>query len=65
MYKFSVEEKQLGLNMSLERAWDRTGALTGVSRATAQRTLSKKAELPSLLIDQAPTVTKVALNDLK
>ena len=63
MYKFCVEEKQSGLNMSLERVGDRTAALTGVSRATAQRILSKKVELPSPLIDQAPTVTKVTLND--
>ena len=61
--KFCVEEKQSGLKMSLERAWDRTAALTGVSRATAQRILSKKVELQSPLIDQAPTVTKVTLED--
>ena len=53
VYKFCVEEKQPGLKMSLERAWDRTAALTGVSRV----------ELPSPLIDQAPTVTKVTLDD--
>ena len=49
--------------MSLERAWDRTAALTGLSRTTAQRILSKKDELPSPLVDQAPTVTKVTLDD--
>ena len=58
-----MEEKQSGLKMSLERALDQTAALTGVSRATAQRILSKKAELPSSLIDQAPTVSKVTLDD--
>ena len=63
MYKFCVEEKQSGLKMSLERAWDRTVALTEVSRATAQRILSKNVELPSPLIVQAPTVTKVTLDD--
>ena len=47
VYKFCVDEKQSGLNMSLECAWDQTAALTGVSRATAQRILSKKVELPS------------------
>ena len=60
---FCVDEKQSGLNMSLEQAWDRTAALTGVSRATTQRILSKKVELPVPLIDQAPTETKVALDD--
>ena len=54
-----VDEKQSGLKMSLERAWDRTAALAGVSRATAQRILSKKVGLSSPLIDQAPTKTKV------
>ena len=42
MYTFFVEEKQYGLKMSLERAWGQTAALTGVSRATAQRIVSKK-----------------------
>ena len=28
----------------LERAWDRAAALTGVSRATAQRIITKKVE---------------------
>ena len=62
VYKFCVEMKQSGLKMSLERAWDQTSALTGVSRATAQRILSKKVELPSPSIDQAPTVTKMTLD---
>ena len=53
VYKFCVEEKQSGLTckMSLERAWDRTAAKTGVSRATTQIILSKKVELPSPLIE--------------
>ena len=38
MYKLCVQVEQSGLKMSLERAWDRTAALTGESRATAQRT---------------------------
>ena len=60
---YCVKEKQSGLKMSLERAWDRKAALTGESRATVRRILSKKVELPSPLIDQAPTVTKVTLAD--
>ena len=63
VYKLCVDEKQSGLKMLLERDWDRTAALTGVSRVTAQRILSKNVELSSLLIDQAPTVTKVTLDD--
>ena len=42
-----MEEKQSGLQMSLERFWDRTAALTGVSRATAQRIINKKDEQPT------------------
>ena len=34
----------------LERAWDRAAALTRVSRATAQRIITKKVELLSSLI---------------
>ena len=63
MYKLCVDEKQSGLKMSLERDWDRTAALTGVSRVNAQRILSKKEELSSPMIDQALTVTKVTLDD--
>ena len=50
VYRFSMKERQSGLRMPLVRAWDRTAALTGVSRVTAQRIVSKKVELPSLLI---------------
>ena len=63
VYKLCVQVKQSGLKMSLERAWDRTAALTGESRATAQRILSKKVKMPSPLIDQVPTVTKVTLDE--
>ena len=48
--KLCVDEKQSGLKMSPERDWDRTAALTGMSRVTAQRILSKKVELSSPLI---------------
>ena len=36
VYTYFVEEKHYRLKMPLERAWGRTVALTGVSRATAQ-----------------------------
>ena len=41
VHKHCVKEKQSGLKMSLECIWDRPAALTGVSRATAQRILTK------------------------
>ena len=50
VYRFIMKERQSGLRMPLVCAWDRNAALTGVSRATAQRIVSKKVELPSLLI---------------
>ena len=49
VYTFFVEEKKYGLKMSLECAFGRTAALTGVSRATAQIIVSKKVRLPSPL----------------
>ena len=55
-----MKEKQSGLKMSSECTWDRAVALI---RATAQRIISKKVELPSSSIDEAPTVTKVTLDD--
>ena len=50
VYTFLMEEKQYGLKMSLERAWGRTAALTGVSRATAQRIVSTNVRLQAPLI---------------
>ena len=35
VYKFCKEEKKSGMKLSLNRVWDRTAALTGVSRSTA------------------------------
>ena len=49
VYKFFVGEKQYSLKMSLECAWGRTAALTGVSKATAQIIVSMKARLQSPL----------------
>ena len=36
MHKFCMEEKESGRKLSLHRVLDRTAALTGVSRSTAQ-----------------------------
>ena len=33
VYKFCMEEKKSGRKLSLNRVWDRTAALTGVSRS--------------------------------
>ena len=38
VYKFGMEENKSGLN----RVWDRTAALTVVSRSTAQKIVEKK-----------------------
>ena len=35
--KFCMEEKKSGMKLSLNRVWDRTAALTGVSRSTAHK----------------------------
>ena len=36
VYTFCMKEKKSGMKLSLNRVWDRTAALTGVSRSTAQ-----------------------------
>ena len=42
VYKFCIEEKKSGMKLSLNRVWDRTAALTGVSRSTAQKIVEEK-----------------------
>ena len=42
VYKFCMEEKKSGMKLSLNRVWDRTAALTGVSRSTAQEIVEEK-----------------------
>ena len=42
VYKFCMEEKKSGRKLSLNRVWDRTAALTGVSRSTAQKIVEEK-----------------------
>ena len=42
MHKFCVEEKKSGMNLSLNRVWDKTAALIGVSRSTAQQIVEEK-----------------------
>ena len=40
--KFCMEEKKSRINLSLNRVWDRTSALTSVSRSTAQKIVEEK-----------------------
>ena len=42
VYKFCMEQKKSGIKLSLNRACDRTAALTGVSRSTAQKIVEEK-----------------------
>ena len=42
VYKFCMEEKTSGMKLSLNRVWDRTAALTGVSRSTTQKMVEEK-----------------------
>ena len=42
VYKFCMEEKKSSRKLSLNRVWDRTAALTGVSRSTAQKIVEEK-----------------------
>ena len=42
VYKFCNEQKMSGMKLSLNRVWDRTAALTGVSRSIAQKIVEKK-----------------------
>ena len=44
VYKFCMEEKKSGMKLSLNRIWDRTAALTGVSRSTAQKIVEDSEE---------------------
>ena len=37
-----MKEKKSGMKLSLNRVWDRTAALTGVSRSTAQKIVEEK-----------------------
>ena len=42
VYKFCMEENKSGRKLSLNGVWDRTAALTGVSRSTAQKIMEEK-----------------------
>ena len=65
VYKFCMMEKTSGMKLSLNRVWDRTAALTGVSRSTAQKMVEeKKAQDEQQQPKQPPSSTsKVSLDD--
>ena len=61
-----MEEKKSGKKLSLNRVWDRTAVLTGVSRSTAQKRVEekKKAQNEQQQPKQPPSSTsKVSLDD--
>ena len=67
VYKFHMEVKKSGMQLSLNRVWDRTAALTGVSRSITQKIVEekKKAQDEQQQPKQTPSSTsKVSLNDL-
>ena len=67
MYKLCVEENKSEMKLSLNRVWDRTAALTGVSRSSAQKIVEekKKAQDEQQQPKQPPPSTsKVSLDDL-
>ena len=66
VYKFCMEEKKSGMKLSLNRICDRTAALTGASRSTAQKIVKekKKAHDEQQQPKQPPSSTsKVSLDD--
>ena len=67
VYKFCIEKRKSGMKLSLIRVWDRTAALTGVSRSTAQKIVKekRKAQYEQQQPKQPPSSTSnVSLNDL-
>ena len=44
VYKFCMEEKKSGMKLSLNHVWDRTAAVTDVSRSTAQKIVEEQDE---------------------
>ena len=66
VYKFCMEEKKSGMKLSLNRVRDRTAALTGVSRSTAQKIVEekKKAQEEQQQPKQPPSsASKVSLDE--
>ena len=66
VYKFCMEENKSGMKLSLNRVWDRTAALIGVSRSIAQKNCGReeKAQDEQQQPKQPPSSTsKVSLDE--
>ena len=68
VYKFCMEEKASGMKLSLAHVWDRTAALTGVTKSTAKRQSykrrsSKNSLSPSLNNRQSQKKTKELIKE--
>ena len=66
VHKFCMEEKKSRMKLSLNHVWERTAALTGVSRSTAQKIVEekKKTQDEQQQPKQPPSYTsKVSLDD--
>ena len=61
VYKFFMEEKKCKMKLSLNRVWDRTAALLGIIRSTAQKILEekKKAQDEQQQPKQPPSSTSI------
>ena len=59
VYKFCMEEKKSGMKLLWNRVWDRTAAVTGVSRSTTQKIVEekKKAQDEQQQPNQPPSST--------
>ena len=61
-----MEEKKSGMKLSLNCVWDRTAALTGVSRSSAQKIVEEKKKAQQQQQPKQPpsSTSKVSLDDL-
>ena len=66
VYRFCMEEKKSGMKLSLNRVWDRTAALTGISRSTVQKIVEEKKAHDEQQQPKPPpsSTSKVSLSDL-
>ena len=61
-----MEEKKSGMKLSLNRVWDRTAAVTGVSRYSAQKIVEEKKNVQDEQQQpkqQPSSTSKVSLDD--
>ena len=62
LYKLCMEENKSGMKLSLNRVWDRTAALTGVSRSTTLKIVEEKKKAQDEQ-QQPSSTSKVSLDD--